>query len=72
MADIVLTSSELAALTGLKQAKRQAAWLADHGWVFEHSARRGDLPKVDRTYYIERMSGKHATTRRARLKLDRM
>lgn len=54
---ITLTRDELIALTGKRQPKRMAAWLEARGWVFEQPIGRGDLPKVDRTYYLARMSG---------------
>ncbi len=73
MSSLILTHDELKALTGLKQQKRIAAWLADRGWVFEPPRGRGVIPAVDRTYYLARMSGQAPdTTRRSRLKLDRM
>jgi hypothetical protein len=56
MTDITLTREELATLTGLKQPKRQAAWLRARQWVFEEPHGRG-IPKVDRAYYLSRMSG---------------
>lgn len=54
---MLLARHELEALTGTKQAKRMHAWLAQRGWAHEPAARRGDTPKVDRTYYFDRMSG---------------
>ena len=53
---ILLTRSELEALTGTRQAKRMHDWLRERGWVHEPAARRGDTPKVDRRYYAGRMS----------------
>lgn len=55
--DLILNPGELKLLTGTSQSKRQCAWLTDRGWMFEAPARRGDRPKVDRTYYLARMSG---------------
>ncbi len=59
---IILTAPELEALTGTMQAKRMCAWLAARGWVFEAPARRGEKPKVDRQYYLSKMSGQAAAT----------
>lgn len=53
---ITLTRDELEELTGLKQPKRMAAWLRARHWVFEEPRAR-DIPKVDRAYYLSRMSG---------------
>lgn len=53
---ILLTRSELEALTGTTQTKRMHDWLMARGWVHEPAARRGDTPKVDRHYYLGRMS----------------
>lgn len=61
---LTLTREELSMLTGLKQAKRMTAWLEARGWVFEPPARRGDVPKVDRAYYLARMSGRAEAPRR--------
>jgi hypothetical protein len=54
---LLLSRVELTELTGTKQPKRMCAWLARRGWVHEQPARRGDVPKVDRTYYMSRMRG---------------
>lgn len=69
-----LTPEDLHSLTGYRQAKRQAEWLAARGWIFEPPARRGERPKVDREYYLGRMSGQApaATRRRSALNLDAM
>lgn len=68
---ITLTRDELATLTSLKQPKRQAAWLQARGWVFEEPHGRG-IPKVDRAYYLSRMSGQAsaATAAREKPRLD--
>lgn len=55
--NLTLTRAELEQLCDTKQAKRMAAWLVARGWVFEPAGRRGGLPKVDRAYYLARMSG---------------
>lgn len=72
MTQITLTHAELTAITGLKQKARMAKWLGDRGWVFEPPRRRGELPVVDRAYYLGRMSGAITTERKSRLRLDRM
>ena len=61
---LVLTRAELRELTGLSQAKRITRWLESRGWVFEPPARRGDIPKVDRSYYLARMSARPAKSDR--------
>lgn len=67
---ITLTRDELAALTSLKQPKRMAAWLRMRHWVFEEPHGRG-IPKVDRAYYLSRMSGQvQATEVREKPRLD--
>lgn len=69
---LTLTKEELQDLTGLKQPKRMTEWLRDRGWVFEPSSRRGDVPKVDRAYYLARMSGQRQAPRRTGPQLDFM
>lgn len=54
---LLLTPDELQALTGTKQAKRQADWLKARGWQFEPASRRGECPKVGRAYAEARMAG---------------
>lgn len=54
---LLLTAEELTALTGLRQVKRMCTWLSGRGWVFEPPRARGDIPKVDRAYYLAKMSG---------------
>ena len=61
---LILTRAELCELTGLSQAKRITRWLESRGWVFEPPARRGDIPKVDRSYYLARMSARPANSDR--------
>lgn len=58
---IVLTLEELRALTGTKQPARMCTWLKARQWPHEPPARRGDFPKVDRSYYLARMSGQPAS-----------
>ncbi len=70
--NITLDRAELVNLTGMKQPKRMAEWLTGRGWVFEPPARRGDIPKVDRAYYLARMSGQQAAPRRTGPRLDFM
>jgi hypothetical protein len=71
--DLMLARSELENLTGLKQPKRMSAWLTTRHWVFEPPQRRGDFPKVDRAYYLARMSGQQPGTKRSsKMNLDWM
>jgi|EndMetStandDraft_4_1072995.scaffolds.fasta_scaffold59588_3 hypothetical protein len=56
---LTLTRAELTELTGLRQSTRIQEWLIKRGWVFEAPARRGDVPKVARSYFEARMSGQH-------------
>lgn len=70
--DIVLSPAELEGLTGFRQQKKIAAWLTEHGWIFEQPGGRGSYPAVDRSYYLARMSGQSAERKRSRLRLDRM
>lgn len=73
MSELTLSADELRALTGLKQAKRIAAWLTERGWIHEPARGRGKFPAVDRSYYLARMSGQEAgAPRRSKLRLDRM
>lgn len=64
-ADLTLARDELEKLCDTKQPKRMHAWLVDRGWIFEPSSKRGGIPKVDRAYYLARMSGQQPGTRRA-------
>lgn len=54
---LMLTRDELHTLTNTKQPKRMSDWLTNRGWVFEPPCGRRDFPKVDRAYYLSRMSG---------------
>ena len=67
---LLLTREELQELTGTRQPKRMAAWLAQRGWVYETGIRRGDTPRVDRTYYLARMSGLARSPTRVGPRLD--
>lgn len=71
-APLCLTREELKVLTSTVQPKRMCAWLTDRGWIFENPSRRGDIPKVDRAYYLARMSGQRPITKRAGPRLDFM
>jgi len=68
----LLTRAELEKLCDTVQPKRMAAWLTARGWVFEPPARRSGFPKVDRAYYLARLSGQQLGTRRAGPRLDFM
>lgn len=54
--DALLSREELHALTGTKQPKRMCLWLQTRGWIHEPPARRGDIPKVLRSYRDSRLS----------------
>lgn len=63
---LTLEPDELFDLTGYRQAKRQTDWLDSRGWIYEAPEKRGERPKVDRAYYLARMSGTpHAASRSA-------
>ncbi|MFN3630244.1 MAG: DUF4224 domain-containing protein [Casimicrobiaceae bacterium] len=71
--DLMLNRDELETLTGTKQPKRMCDWLTARQWVFEAPSRRGDVPKVDRAYYLARMSGQQpGSKRKVKLNLDWM
>lgn len=69
---LLLTRSELESLLDTKQPKRMCDRLTERGWVFEPPAARGDVPKVDRAYYLSRMSGQKAPSKRVGPRLDFM
>jgi len=54
--DALLSRDELLALTGTKQPKRMCAWLEARNWAHEPPARRGEIPRVLRSYRDARMS----------------
>lgn len=62
--DDLLTIDELKRLTGYRQAARAQEWLHARNWVYEPGTRRGDWPKVLRSYRDQRMSGTLQTARR--------
>lgn len=64
MSDLLLSADELAALTGQRQPARMIRWLDQRAWVYEPPARRGDIPKVDRSYYLAKMSGQAPSAQR--------
>lgn len=68
--EILLTRTQLEALTGTKQPARMAAWLEQRHWVYEPAARRGEIPRVSRQHFEARMSGKSTTPRRNGPRLD--
>ncbi len=53
----LMAREELFALTGTMQPKRMCAWLEARSWAYEPPARRGDIPKVLRSYRDARLSG---------------
>ena len=63
---LTLSLEELRDLTKLKHSRKIADWLALRGWVHEPPRKRGDVPVVDRTYYLARMSGAVDQERRTR------
>lgn len=67
---ILLNRAELEELTGTKQPVRMATWLDRRHWVYEPPARRGEIPKVSRQHFEDRMSGKPKTPRRSGPRLD--
>ena len=69
---LTLSRGELEELCDTVQPKRMAEWLNARGWVFEPARRRGGVPKVDRSYYAERMSGRAQSHPRSLPQLDFM
>lgn len=67
---ILLKRAELEELTGTKQPLRMAAWLDIRHWVYEPATRRGEIPKVSRQHFEDRMSGRSKTPRRNGPRLD--
>ncbi|CAM5287306.1 hypothetical protein ECAE60S_00233 [Eoetvoesiella caeni] len=67
---ILLKRPELEELTGTKQPLRMAAWLERRHWVYEPPERRGEIPKVSRQHFEDRMSGKPTTLRRNGPRVD--
>lgn len=57
---LILSSAELAELTGYVQHAAQARWLAGKGWTFALDCR--SRPRVDRRYYESRMGHNSETT----------
>lgn len=53
----LMAREELFALTGTMQPKRMCVWLEARSWAYEPPARRGDIPKVLRSYRDARLSG---------------
>jgi len=69
--ELILTREQLTALTGVCRPTAMVRWLEARGWMYEPAARRGDIPKVSREYFNDRMSGRPTnTTRRAAPRLD--
>jgi hypothetical protein len=64
----LLTRDELEALTGRRQVAAMVKWLHRHNWVYEAPDRRGDIPKVARSFFNAKMTGTplpHANRREA-------
>lgn len=53
----VLSRAELEGLTGYRQPRKMAAWLTQNHWVFAAGGGRTPVPRVDRDYYLAKMSG---------------
>lgn len=67
---LLLTREQLVELTGTVQPARMVAWLEKRHWVYEPAARRGEIPKVSRKHFEDRMSGRstpHAARKGPRL-----
>lgn len=69
---LLLTLEELRVLTGYRTRSKMVEWLTQRDWVFEPPSKKGDIPKVDRSYFHARMSGQTPTGRRMRPNLDWM
>lgn len=52
---LLLSHSDLVQLTGCKRVGSMIDWLKARSWVFEQSARRGQVPIVCRLYFFQRM-----------------
>ncbi len=52
-----LSKMEISDLTGCKRVSGMTAWLRRHNWIFLESERRGQIPRVARQYFIQRMTG---------------
>lgn len=59
MTEQLLTSKELADLTGRRQPARQRAWLVRYGWI--HAVSADGRPVVARAYFERRMTGASST-----------
>jgi Domain of unknown function (DUF4224) len=70
--NLLLSATELHELTGFCKPYKMIEWLVQRGWVFEPPLKRGDIPKVDRTYFHARMSGQAPGPRRVRPNLEWM
>lgn len=69
---LLLTRDELRELTGFAKPSKMTEWLQARDWVFEPSCKRGEVPKVDRAYYLARMSGQAPGPKRHRPNLEWM
>ena len=52
---LLLSHTDLVALTGCKRVGSMIGWLKARGWVFEQSNKRGQIPCVARLYFLQRM-----------------
>lgn len=57
MSPLLLSRTELEALTGRRQVAAMVEWLHRHNWVYEAPDGRGDIPKVSRAYFDAKMAG---------------
>jgi hypothetical protein len=71
-ARLTLSRAQLEELTGQTQPGRMVSYLERNAWVFESPPRRGDIPRVDLSYYKARMSGQAKAPRRSGPNLDFM
>lgn len=64
---MLLTPTDLEALTGYKRSSDQQRWLVAHAWVFEIGGDR--RPKVLRAYAERRLGGVDSRPREPKLHL---
>jgi hypothetical protein len=51
----VMSAEELRHLTGYRQASAMCRWLQLHHWNFEPPKLKGELPRVARAYFHQRL-----------------